>query len=160
MHPSYLSPGSRGFTHNLEIKHSTLIHSDAISVYWALTTSEGLDSWFTTGSMVNAVAGGKVHFCWVDWGPDHLSVEDNGFVLEAIPPKRFVFQWHPDTPEYATTVEINIEPIEGGTIVRLREYGYNDSESSSRAMLNCAVGWGEALTLLKFYLEHGIHYNK
>ena len=146
MPPSYLSPGLRGFAHNLEIIHSTFIQSDAISVYRAITTSEGLDSWFTTGSVVNAVAGGEVQFCWVDWGPDHLSVEDNGSVLEAIPPKRFVFQWHPDTPEYATTVEINIEPIEGGTIVRLREYGYNDSESSSRAMLNCAVGWGEALT--------------
>jgi hypothetical protein len=25
-------------------------------------------------------------------------------------------------------------------------------------MLNCAVGWGEALTLLKFYLKLDAHY--
>jgi len=158
MHPFHLTPAPQGFTHSLEIKHSTLVHSDPSSVYKALTTSEGLDSWFTTGSKVNAVAGGEVHFRWVDWGPEHITAEDGGSVVEAIPPRRFVFQWHPDKPEYATTVEINIEPIEGGTIVSLREYGYTDSESSSMAMLNCAVGWGEALTLLKFYLEYGIHY--
>ena len=55
---------------------------------------------------------------------------------------------------------MNIEPIEGGILVRLREYGYTNSESGSKAMLNCAVGWSEALTLLKCYLEHGIQYKK
>ena len=25
-------------------------------------------------------------------------------------------------------------------------------------MLECAAGWGEALTLLKFYVEHGVVY--
>jgi uncharacterized protein YndB with AHSA1/START domain len=78
--------------------------------------------------------------------------------LEAIPSRRFIFQWHPDTPDYATTIEINITPTEDGTIISLREYGYADTASASMAMINCATGWGEALTLLKFYLEHGWHY--
>jgi uncharacterized protein YndB with AHSA1/START domain len=94
----------------------------------------------------------------VNWGPDHITAEDGGLVLEAIPVERFIFQWHPDTPDYATTVEINIASAEDGTIVRLREYGFADSESGLDAVLNCAAGWGEALTLLKFYLEHGVHY--
>jgi uncharacterized protein YndB with AHSA1/START domain len=85
-------------------------------------------------------------------------MEDRGLILEANLPKRLVFQWQPDTPDYATTVEINIEPADGGTIIRLREYGYADTESALKAMLNCAVGWGEALTLLKFYLELDAHY--
>jgi hypothetical protein len=25
-------------------------------------------------------------------------------------------------------------------------------------LIGCATGWGEALTLLKFYLEHGLTY--
>jgi hypothetical protein len=25
-------------------------------------------------------------------------------------------------------------------------------------MISCATGWGEALTLLKFHLEHGLRY--
>jgi hypothetical protein len=72
--------------------------------------------------------------------------------LETIPPRRFIFQWHPDAPDYATMVEINIKPTEGGTIVSLREYGYADTASTSLAMINYATGWSLALTLLKFYL--------
>ena len=26
--------------------------------------------------------------------------------------------------------------------------------------MECAAGWGEALTLLKFYLEHGVTYGE
>lgn len=141
----------------MEIRHSTWIRSSPTDIYRALTTPEGLDSWFTK-STVNPVPGGEIRFHWVDWGPDHITTEDGGPVLEAIPSERFVFQWHPDTPDYATTVEIMIEPSEDGTIVSLREYGFADTPSASLAMINCATGWGEALTLLKFYLEHGIHY--
>ena len=43
-----------------------------------------------------------------------------------------------------------------GTIVRLREAGYYNTPSGIRSMVECAAGWGEALTLLKFYVEHGI----
>lgn len=158
MKQNNLSQASHGFIHNLEVKHSTYIRNDAHRIYAALTTSEGLDSWFTTGSKVNAAPGGEILFRWVNWGPDHITVEDTGLVVEAIPVERFIFQWHPDTPDYATTVEVNITSAEDGTIVRLREYGFADSESGLAAMLNCATGWGEALTLLKFYLEYGAHY--
>jgi hypothetical protein len=40
----------------------------------------------------------------------------------------------------------------------LVEQGYKQTTSSLQACLGCATGWGEALTLLKFYLEHGITY--
>lgn len=78
--------------------------------------------------------------------------------MEALRPKRFVFQWHPDNPSYATTVEVDFEPAAEGTIVRLREHGYADTPEGHRACLDCAAGWGEALVLLKFYVEHGLRY--
>jgi len=81
-------------------------------------------------------------------------------VLEAHRPSRFVFQWYPDQSFYATTVEVDFKAREGGTVIRLREYGYEDTSSGRREMLECACGWGEALTLLKFYVEHGIRYGK
>jgi uncharacterized protein YndB with AHSA1/START domain len=142
----------------LEIHHSTLIHAEPERIYHALTTPEGLDAWFTQGALVDARPGGSILFRWQDWGPDHISTEDGGPVLEALSPRRFVFQWHPDGPGYATTVEVTIQPGMDGTIISLREYGYADTPSARLAMLNCAVGWGEALTLLKFYLEYGVNY--
>jgi uncharacterized protein YndB with AHSA1/START domain len=123
-----------------------------------MATAEGLDAWFTTGASVDARPGGQVCFRWQDWGPDRITAEDGGPVLEASRPERFAFQWYPDDPSYATTVEIDFEAAEGGTIVRLREHGYQDTPSGLRAMLDCAAGWGEALVLCKFYVEHGIRY--
>jgi uncharacterized protein YndB with AHSA1/START domain len=158
IHHSRSPLGSQRLSQKLQITHSTLIHADPSRIYHALSTSEGLNSWFTTSSTVNAVPDGEIVFRWEDWVPDHITVDDHGVVLEAIPEKRFVFKWHPDLPAYATTVDIQIEPADDGTIVRLREHGYSDSASALVAMLNCATGWGEALTLLKFYLELGAHY--
>jgi uncharacterized protein YndB with AHSA1/START domain len=139
-----------------EISHSVLVRADSWQVYNALTTAEGLDAWFTHGAVVDAHPGGEIRFRWVDFGPQHISTHDGGPVLEAIPPSRFVFQWHPDQSDYATTVKVDISPGDNGTIVSLREYGF--PPSALKAMLNCATGWGEALTMLKFYLEHGVHY--
>jgi hypothetical protein len=55
-------------------------------------------------------------------------------------------------------VTIVITPVENGSVVTLRETGYPDTDIAKQIMLGCATGWGEALTLLKFYLEHGIKY--
>ena len=98
------------------------------------------------------------HFRWVEWGPDRVSEEDSGPVLEARRPLRFVFQWHPDGPDYATTVEVDFQAEGDLTIVRLCESGFRDTSAGREAFANCAAGWGEALTLLKFYVEHGLRY--
>lgn len=140
------------------IRHSTLIRAAPEQVYLALASAQGLDAWFTRGARVDAQPGGRIDFRWQDWGPDHISGEDGGPVLEAQPGRRLVFQWHPDDESYATTVEIDLERAPEGTILRLKEYGFQDTPTGREAFVNCATGWGEALTLLKFYLEHGVSY--
>jgi len=142
------------------IEHVTYVNAPPEKVYDAIATSEGLDAWFTTGAIVDARPNGRILFRWQDWGPDHFTGEDGGPVLEAQRPARFIFQWRPDQPSYATTVEIDFEARAGGTVMRLREHGYEDTPSGRHKMLECACGWGEALTLLKFYIEHGIRYDK
>lgn len=141
-----------------EIRYATLVRAEPEAVYNGIATAAGLDGWFTQGASVEPRPGGELVFRWEDFGPDHVTDIAHCPVLEAIPGKRFLFQWKPDTPEYYTTVEIDFEPAEGGTIIRLREHGYHDTASGLRAMLDCSVGWGEALTLWKFYVEHGLRY--
>jgi uncharacterized protein YndB with AHSA1/START domain len=95
---------------------------------------------------------------WEDWGADHINTEDHGTVLEVRRPDRFVFTWHPSGPDFMTTVAFDFVPDERGTIVRLHEAGYPDTPAGRHGLLSCATGWGEALTLVKFFLEHGTRY--
>ena len=141
-----------------EIRHATLVHAAPGRVYDALTTASSLDGWFTHGASVEPHPGGEIRFRWVNWGPDRVTDEDGGPVLEARRPERFVFQWRPDPSGSPTTVEIDICPVEGGTRVDLHEYCYQDTPRGRAALANCAAGWGEALTLMKFYVEHGLRY--
>jgi uncharacterized protein YndB with AHSA1/START domain len=141
-----------------EIKQTSLVRASPEKVYDAITTGAGLDSWFTSGFEVDARPGGIIKFSWKDWGPDKYTQVSEGRVLEAERGKRFVFQWSADNPSYATTIEIDLEATDEGTILRLREYGYHNTPSGRAAMAECAAGWGEAVTLLKFFVEHGITY--
>lgn len=140
------------------IHHAVLVRAGPDLVYDGIATSDGLDEWFTTGATVDARPGGEIRFRWENWGPDRVTIEDGGPVIEAKRPERFVFQWSPDAPDYMTTVTIDFEEDPDGTIIQLREHGYRDTPSGHRAMIECACGWGEALTLWKFYVEHGLRY--
>ena len=137
------------------IKHKVLIRTDREKVFKALTTSEGLDGWFTEGSEVDLRPGGKIIFRWVDWGVDKVNSSALCPILEVRSPEKLVFKWWDD---HYTTVEIDFISMDDGTVVSLKETGYEDSEEGRRRCIECATGWGEALTLLKFYVEHGLRY--
>lgn len=140
------------------IEYAVLVRAMPEQVYDGIAVAEKLDGWFTTGATVEARPGGAIRFRWRDWGPDKITTEDGGVVLVAERPHRFVFQWSPDSPTYVTTVELNFIATAEGTIIRLCESGYQDTPSGRRKMLECAGGWGEALVLWKFYIEHGVRY--
>ncbi|MCI0490516.1 MAG: SRPBCC domain-containing protein [Blastocatellia bacterium] len=141
-----------------KVNFTTLVRAEPERVYDALATAEGLDAWFTTGASVDARPEGRIDFRWKDWGHARYTGENGGPVLEARRPNRFVFQWKVDRDSYNTTVEIDFEAVEEGTLVRLIEYGYEDTPSGMKDLLDRATGWGEVLTLMKFYLEHGVSY--
>ncbi|HEV8654260.1 MAG TPA: SRPBCC domain-containing protein [Candidatus Limnocylindria bacterium] len=140
---------------DLETKHKMFIRAPREKVYDAFATAEGLDGWFTRGSRVDARPGGAMLFKWVDWGAEQdINVEAPGRVLEAKRPERFVFEW--GGPGSESTVEIVLEERDDGTLVRLREYGFRKIEN----VIENAGGWGEALTLVKFWVEHRIAINR
>jgi uncharacterized protein YndB with AHSA1/START domain len=143
----------------MEIEHRTLVRAPRDTVYRALTTAAGFDEWFTTGAAIVPEPGGVMHLRWREWGADAITVEDRGEVVEAIAPERFVFRWHGNGPKRElTTVELDFLEDERGTIVSLRESGYADTDEGRSGFVSCCAGWGEALTLMKFYVEHGVTY--
>jgi uncharacterized protein YndB with AHSA1/START domain len=140
------------------ISYSTFIDAPQDRVYTELTTGEGWDHWFTTKARIDARPGGTYSFIWKNFGGDRETLELTGPVLEAEPNKAFSFRW--GSGEGMTTVKFTLEPMGGGTLLRVTESGYSYSERDVTSCLNCACGWGEALTLLKFYLEHGVTYGE
>jgi uncharacterized protein YndB with AHSA1/START domain len=135
------------------ISHCTFIAAAPETVYDALATAEGLNGWFTTGTEADPREGGRIVFRWHGFGVNRVDMEDHGPVLAAERGRRFTFQWHPAGPARPTTVDIRLAPWGQGTRVELRESGYGPSDEELSACLGCAVGWGEALTLLKYRLE-------
>jgi uncharacterized protein YndB with AHSA1/START domain len=104
---------------------ATLLRAPRERVYDAYTQAEHLDAWFTTGAEVDARPGGEMVWRWGDWGPDPVTAEDRGPVLEARRRERYVFAWEEKLG--GTTVEVDFEEHEEGTVVRLREDGYPDT---------------------------------
>ena len=137
---------------SVEPKHKAFIKAPRERVYDAFATTDGLNAWFTEGGSVDARPGGAMVFTFVDWGPDKINATFKGRVIEARRPERFVYQWGIETPEETTTVELAFEERDGGTVVTVREHGFARIDQA----LGNAGGWGEALTLAKFWVERGL----
>lgn len=139
-----------------DINHKTYIKVPLEEVYKTVSTAQSWNAWFTddTSLVINPDGTGEIRLRWTNFGSENVNMEDGGKILEAIPNKRFVFQWSPG--EQSTTVTFHFEPYKEGTLVVLNETGYTHSERDINACMECAAGWGEALTLLKIYLEHEI----
>lgn len=140
-----------------KIRQKTFIAASLEMVYDTLTNPRSWDEFFTTGMELDPRPGGICSFSWKDWGPDKYTLKVPGKVIEAQRPGLFVFQWGHEGKE--TTIRIELTAVENGTVLYLTEGGYRDTPEDREMMLECAAGWGEAITLLKFYIEHGIVYN-
>ena len=139
---------------DIEAEAKTFVQASPERVYDAFATAEGLDGWFTRGAKVDARPGGELLFRWRDWGADLIDAVAHGKVIEAKRAERFAFEWWDADPAEATTVELTFAPARGGTIVHVREYGFPDTSKGRGKLAGNASGWGEALTLLRFWVEH------
>ena len=143
-----------------EINHQVYIKESIARVFDTLTTAEGWNAWFTDQTSIHQESDGtgEIRLRWTGLGKDKKDLVDGGKILQTIPNKSFIFQWTPG--ESVTTIEFKLEPYRDGTLVVFKETGYSNSDNDIKACLNCAVGWGETLTLLKVYLEEALVYKE
>jgi uncharacterized protein YndB with AHSA1/START domain len=147
-----------GIAMERKVEFSTLVRAEPDRVYDALATPAGLDGWFTQGASIEGGGGGRIIFRWKNYGMKNFTGENGGPIIVAQRPHRFAFQWKADSGLYMTTVEIDLAPVNQGTAVHLVEYGYEDSPAGTQDFLDRVSGWAQALTLMKFYVEHGVTY--
>jgi uncharacterized protein YndB with AHSA1/START domain len=139
-----------------KIMQRTFIAASPDRVFDTITDARKWDEFFTTGMELDPRPGGVCSFSWKDWGPDKYTLKAPGKVIDSRRPSLFVFQWGQEGKE--TTIRMELSAMDGGTVIALTEDGYEDTLEGRAMILECASGWGEALTLLKFYIEHGIVY--
>jgi uncharacterized protein YndB with AHSA1/START domain len=143
------------------ISYKTYIRRPIGEVFAAISTAEGWNAWFTTHCRLDLRPGGVFEPEWVAFGPDLINCKESGRVVEVDPPRRLVLQWTPVGPNDRTTIEFHLAEKFGGTVVQVSDSGYPvQSLQNQLVFVECACGWGEALTLLKFYLEHGVRYRQ
>lgn len=138
------------------IKQRTYIAATPEKVFETITSADEWDAFFTTGMTLEPKPGGECTFRWKDWGPDFYNLQSPGKVVAVERPNLFSFSW--GSGENETTIRFELESKHGGTVLTCTEEGYQDTPEGRRMILECASGWGEACTLLKFYLEHGVTY--
>ena len=143
-----------------EIRHESLIYASREKIYDTISSSAGWNAFFTSDTEVDARPDGKIVFRWKDWGPQKYTVNAEGKVHRAERPGLFEFEWYPVGREHPTTITFKLTAQGDATVVAVTESGYPNTPEGRAMILECATGWGEAVTLLKFYLEHGVTYNQ
>ncbi|MFJ6573607.1 SRPBCC domain-containing protein [Streptomyces sp. NPDC091292] len=135
-----------------DILHSTLVRAAPHDVFALLSSGDGWDKWFTDGSTFEARVGSPVHLVWRGWSDDGSDITDDGEVKECVPDKRFALTW--GTPP--SLVTFTTEEHVNGTWLQVVETGLPQTRAGLDRFGQCATGWGEALTLVRCYAEHGI----
>jgi uncharacterized protein YndB with AHSA1/START domain len=117
----------------MEVEREIVVPAPAEEVWAALTEAERLEEWFANEVELDPTEGGEGRFRWDD-GDERRAV-----VVEAVPERRFVFDWD-ESPGSTSRVAIELEPVEDGTRVRVTE--------------TLGAGWGTALALRALALAH------
>jgi len=123
-------------------------------VWAALTTVEGLGTWFGNRAEVDLRVGGQVKLAWDSGDTATLTIER----LE--PPRVFAYTWRiyglPEDDPRRTHVEFTLEATDTGTTLTVVETGFAqllDSEAHGVAFKGNTGGWTNELGELVAYLD-------
>lgn len=131
------------------------IEASPEQVYKALATKEGWASWFSGADFqLNENSEGRGRLNW----KGSQTKEMIGEIEDATPGQGLAFSWQP--ADSRTIVSFALEPYKNGTLLAFEETGFSSSEADIQALVRHAVNWGEALNLLKIYIEHNIVYTQ
>jgi uncharacterized protein YndB with AHSA1/START domain len=130
-----------------DIMHLVRIAAPQERVYEALTTTEGIRSWWTRDADLDSRIGGTGTFRFHD-GASVTSVA----VKELESPLHVVWKtissFRPEWP--GTTIHFDLRAEKGGTVVSFAHRGF---EQADEHYAQTTTGWGVYLQRLKDYLE-------
>lgn len=122
-------------------------------VWAALTTAEGLGTWFGNEAAIDLRPGGSARLSWTNGHQADMPVE------RVEEPKVFAFTWHiyglPEDDPRRTYVEFTLEPIDAGTRLTVVETGFAQlpEDVYRTAYDGNTEGWASELRDLVDYLD-------
>ena len=122
-------------------------------VWAALTTAEGLGTWFGNSASIDLRPGGEATLTWSSGDSVTLRIE------RVEPPTAFGFTWGiyglPDDDPRHTYVEFTLDPTAGGTRLTVVELGFAQlpEDSYRKAFEANTDGWASELGELAEYLD-------
>ncbi|MFE0647055.1 SRPBCC domain-containing protein [Streptomyces sp. NPDC059534] len=130
----------------LDILHRIGVTSSPAAVYAALTTVDGLASWWTEDTSGDARVGGVVRFRFLPGGFDMK-------VLDAQPGESVLWEVIDGPEEWiGTQVHFELKQEDDFTIVLFRHTGWKEPVEF---MYHCSTKWATFLMSLKHVLETG-----
>src|SRR5919107_2998170 len=123
------------------------------TVWAALTTAEGLGTWFGNDASIDLRPGGAARMTWTDGPTADMRIE------RVEEPAVFGFTWHiyglPEDDPRRTYVEFTLEPIGAGTRLTVVESGFAQlsDDAYHKAFDGNTDGWGRELAELVDYLD-------
>lgn len=130
-----------------DIRHHFLIHAPKSDVFAALSTPQGLDTWWTKRSSGEPVVG---HTYQLWFGPEH---HWQAVVRRCVPGAAFVLEiTSADADWMGTRVAFELEQKGETTHVQFDHTGWPAENDHYHISTYC---WAMYLRLLKRYVEHG-----
>ena len=140
-----------GFPDQIE-RTVELAHPPA-KVWAALTTAEGLGTWFGHQAKIDLRPGGAAEMTWTSGDKANMRIE------RVEEPTVFGFTWHiyglPDDDPRRTYVEFTLEPVGAGTRLTVVESGFSQlpEDEHTKAFGGNVDGWRNELGELVEYLN-------
>ncbi|MFC7403647.1 SRPBCC domain-containing protein [Georgenia alba] len=135
------------------IERTVQITRSVEAVWAALTTAEGLTSWFGEEAEIDLRTGGTLTLRWSSGDAVEMRVE------KVEPPTLFALTWPveglPSGDPRRTYVEFTLRPVDGGTELRVVEHGFAQlpDETYESAYRSHSEGWTNELGELVEYLS-------
>jgi uncharacterized protein YndB with AHSA1/START domain len=156
-----MTEGQKHATELNQIEKQILLRAPRERVWQAITNIGEFSKWFNVKAEDPFTPGARVHMI-----STHRSCEGESFyvfVEEMEPPRKFSWRWHPGMKEPGhdyhteptTLVVFLLEEVEGGTLLRITESGFNQISLVRRAAVfeQNTGGWEFQLKQIENYVS-------
>ena len=130
-----------------DIYHTLSIAGSKERIFEAVSTAEGLNSWWTRTAQGAPRPGAIYHF---GFGPEH---QWRAEVVRCEPGAALEWEMIQSAPDWVgTRVGFHLQKAENGTQVDFSHTGWREASNHYRV---CSFWWGMYLRLLRRYVEQG-----